>query len=195
MKKICLLLIILFISVSAVFASDYYSVSAMIDNNLNKNFNQINQAAMTLSQNEKIMLINEHEKSATLPFVVNLLVGAGIGSYIQGDTLGGTIGLVGETVGLCAITGGYLMTVYDALNSTTTDGVYELDPTGTIVIVAGAAIWAGARIFELIRPFTYTSSYNKKLNSAVYSAPQMAFVPYSADGEALGLAMATTIKF
>lgn len=195
MKKICFLLIILCISVSAVFASDYYSVSSMIDKNLDKNFYQINQAAMTLSQNEKIMLINEHEKSATLPFVVNLIVGAGIGSYIQGDTVGGTIGLVGEAVGLCAITGGYLMAVYDALDTMDTTETYVPDPTGTIVMAAGAAIWAGARIFELIRPFTYTSSYNKKLNSAVYSAPQMAFVPYTADGESLGLAMATTIKF
>ena len=85
------------------------------------------------------------------PFVINLLLGAGIGSFVQGDTTGGLIVLGGEVAGVGLIVAGALA-ARDA---------YGGGSSG-LIIVGGAALGV-ARILGLIFPFTYANAANEKL--------------------------------
>jgi hypothetical protein len=83
-------------------------------------------------------------------FLINVAAGAGIGSYIQGDILGGTIGLVGELGGLGLILGGYFSIV-----DFSTGEFKEDYQTGMGLMIGGTVVLLGARIFECIRPWFY----------------------------------------
>lgn len=54
-----------------------------------KNENEISSLAANLSSSEKEFLYLENKKSPTLPFCLNLFLGYGIGSFVQGDTTTG----------------------------------------------------------------------------------------------------------
>lgn len=83
--------------------------------------------------------------SSTGAFFINASIGLGIGSYAQGDTLGGTIGLLGELSGLGIMIGGVLMT-----DPSSTNNVLPLG-----MVIGGAVIFLGTRIFEYIRPWFF----------------------------------------
>ena len=46
---------------------------------------------------QRMVLLESGKKSSGLPFVLNLILGLGIGSYVQGDTKGGTTALSGSS--------------------------------------------------------------------------------------------------
>ncbi|MBK5263500.1 MAG: hypothetical protein JJE17_13195, partial [Peptostreptococcaceae bacterium] len=91
MKKPVVLLCVFLVSLSALFASEssVASISLMIDSDFSGNYNPISKESIKLTDYEKMSLYSMHEDSPTVPFVVNFLVGAGIGSFIQGDKKGG----------------------------------------------------------------------------------------------------------
>jgi hypothetical protein len=89
-------------------------------------------------------------------FIINVVAGAGIGSYVQGDILGGTIGLVGELGGIGLIYGGYF-SIFDF----STGKLKEDVQTGMGLMIGGAVLFAGTRIFECIRPWFYGRNENK----------------------------------
>ncbi|MDR2491825.1 MAG: P13 family porin [Spirochaetaceae bacterium] len=85
-------------------------------------------------------------------FAINLSVGLGLGSYIQGDVLGGTIGLLGEIIGLGLVIGGSVM----AASVSITDTQYNETITGaSVMVIGGSVIFLGTRIFECIRPWFF----------------------------------------
>ena len=88
------------------------------------------------------------------PFVINLLLGAGIGSFVQGDTTGGLIVLGGEVVGIGLVIAG--VTSSDPYSGSDSGG-------GSGLIIVGAAALGVARILGLIFPFTYANAANEKL--------------------------------
>lgn len=61
----------------------------MINDDLNRNYNQIAAYSGNLTNTDRMVLYSSYEQSPTVPFVINLLVGLGIGSYVQGDSAGG----------------------------------------------------------------------------------------------------------
>ena len=87
------------------------------------------------------------------PFVINLLLGAGIGSFVQGDTTGGLIVLGGEVVGIGLVIAGATSDPYSGSGG---DG-------GSGLIIVGVAALGVARILGLIFPFTYANAANEKL--------------------------------
>ena len=94
------------------------------------------------------------------PFALNLLLGLGIGSFVQGDTTGGLLVAGGEVIGLGLLIAGYSANI-QAIEET---AFGEPTPNpGAGMIIAGAALLGAARIAGLVFPFTYANSFNEKL--------------------------------
>ena len=88
------------------------------------------------------------------PFALNLLLGLGIGSFVQGDTTGGLLVAGGEVIGLGLLIAGY---------SASLQAIETSGSGGGGMVIAGAALLGAARIAGLIFPFTYANSFNEKL--------------------------------
>ncbi|GHV76691.1 hypothetical protein AGMMS49942_15120 [Spirochaetia bacterium] len=84
-------------------------------------------------------------------FLLNLFPGFGTGSYIQGDLVGGIIGTVGEIAGVGIFVGGIIM-----------NGGIDMSAgnAGSLMVLGGGALWVGTKIFESIKPFTYSNRLN-----------------------------------
>ena len=99
------------------------------------------------------------------PFALNLLLGLGIGSFVQGDTTGGLLVAGGEVLGVGLMVAGYSSAVNDPGSG------------GTIVLV-GAGLLVAARIAGLVFPFTYANSFNEKLRGDLgISVADVSIVP------------------
>ncbi len=204
-KSICLLLVVV-VAMTGVFAAqgDVASVSLLINDDLNRNYNQIAAYSGNLTDTDRMVLYSSYEQSPTVPFVINLLVGLGIGSYVQGDSAGGTTGLIGELCSYAAIAGGYgllfaggMLSSVSAPNGGAPVPDQGLMAAGTVLCIAGGAAWLGFRIYECIRPFTYSKNYNQKLRSALYNIPVLAVVPViqSPSSNELGVAVMAKVSF
>jgi hypothetical protein len=84
-------------------------------------------------------------------FLINAGAGMGIGSYIQGEKLGGTIGLVGELGGLGLMLGGF----YSMVDFSTYEFNIDKSRTGMGFMLGGLALVMGTRVFEYIRPWFF----------------------------------------
>ena len=91
-------------------------------------------------------MFDQYERGAGLPFVLNLLLGFGIGSWVQGHTAGGLIGSIGGVAGVA------MMASAESNQS-----------IGAI----GAIVFLGSYITDLILPWTYASGYNGTLRRAL----------------------------
>lgn len=118
--------------------------SLLIDDDLSGNMAAIQEVTKGLSLTQKMVLYKDHETSAGLPFVLNLFLATGIGSWVQGHTVGGLIGTVG-TVG-----GVGLMLTSDKNAQT-----------------IGAIVLSASYITDLILPWTYSSAHNTRLKRAI----------------------------
>lgn len=149
MKKL-LVLIFVVIAGTMAFADDntVLQINMLIDDNLFANQYVIADLAKDLSGTQKLMIYNQHKNSPVLPFLFNFVIGCGIGSYIQGDSTGGTIALCGDL-------GGALMVVigYSSLN-------YSMFSIGSVLLLA-------SRIYEIVQPFVYSSRYNAALRTVL----------------------------
>ncbi|HON89387.1 MAG TPA: P13 family porin [Spirochaetia bacterium] len=149
MKKLLVIIFIVTAS-SALFADDnaVFQINMLIDDNLFTNQYIIADLAKDLTGAQKMMIYNQHKNDPVLPFILNLVLGCGIGSYIQGDTGGGTIALCGDLGGILLVSIGYA-----SFNT----GMFS---AGTIVLLA-------SRIYEIVQPFVYSNKYNGVLRTAL----------------------------
>jgi hypothetical protein len=121
---------------------NFMKASLLIDDNLAKNTDSIQAVAKDLNLTQKMVLFREYKKATVLPFVLNLFLATGIGSWVQGRTFGGVVGTVGTVGGVGLL-----------LNKNTQE--------------AGAVILAVTYVTGLILPWNHASSYNKKLKHAI----------------------------
>jgi hypothetical protein len=133
------------------------------------------------------MLFESNKQSSTLPFILNLLIGFGIGSYVQGDSTGGTIALAGDIVSLALLYGGYGQALSAAYNYSSYTGT-----EGTGLMVVGVIGMIATRVFELIRPFSFASDYNKKLSNALLD---VAVIPIIDQNNDTKIRLAANINF
>jgi roadblock/LC7 domain-containing protein len=187
MKKVVFGLMFLCLA-AAAFADDgtVSSISGMIKSDLFKNQSNIQSLSQSLTSTEKMALYTEYKKDPWVPFLVNFLVGAGVGSFIEGDTTGGVIALTGDLVGLGSVLIGvsaYASEVY--WDPYTTKGV-GLTTFGYIVLI-------GSRIFEIVRPFTYTARYNSTLKQSLNYIEGLSFVPTFENGVA-GISLSYSVR-
>jgi len=121
-----------------------------------------------LSYQTKLMLFDKYQKSSTSPFLLNLILNLGIGSFIQGDTKVGIMIFACQAIGMTAILA---------------DQGRQSD------YVAGAVVMVGiGTVYGWIAPFIYTKKYNNHLEQAftLASAEDMKIQPYLAITEEIG---------
>jgi len=189
MKKMVLMLVLLCLA-AAVFADDgsVSSISGMIKSDLFKNQSTIQGLTQSLTSTEKMALYTEYKKDQWVPFLVNLVVGAGIGSFIEGDSTGGAIALTGDIVGLGAVILGastYASSVYSY--------PYTYSSKGLGLASFGYVVLIGSRIFEIVRPFTWTARYNSTLKQSLNYMAGISLAPSFENGIA-GVTLAYRVK-
>ncbi len=191
MKKIAVLLVLLCLIACSVFADDFTSCLALIDTKLDDyTVTSIQRFSANLSDSQKYFLFEDNKTSGTGPFVANLLFGFGIGSYVQGDTLGGTISLCADLGGYGLVIGGTVAAAAGIASNSESPAV-----AGSTAILAGTAVLVANKIFTCIRPFTYASSYNQRLFKALYAGPAFAALPTVTESGDAGVVLMATIDF
>ncbi len=189
MKKItvCLLPVFLFIFLTGqnLFASapetesHVQNISYMLGNRgLKKNFNDIYTEAGFLSFDEKQQLYSSFEDKPLDPFLLNWLIGFGIGSFVQKDYLSGGLCLAADitSVGI-GLTGVILWQkeLFDASRNANQDlgslflMVFNALTMRTAMpfIIAGGVLSIASRVYGMIAPWVYGASYNKRLEEAL----------------------------
>lgn len=111
MKKLLAILLLLCCVGGLLFADDYSNCLLLIDNKLDTaTVKTIQNYSANLTESQKYFLYENNKSNAMIPAAVNLLLGAGIGSYIQGDKVGGTISLLADLAGYGMYLIGYVNT-------------------------------------------------------------------------------------
>ena len=215
MKKIIVLLGLL-LCAAAAFCNEeaFENVDAYLDDNFSsvnlffKNQETIVSQINLLTDEEKAELYEDYSRSGALYFGLNMLL-PGLGSYIQGDAFGGTVGLVGGIVGFGLIEFGLYKFVFDTFIATGTSLAYGLsgrkdytiDPDIFKVafgcIISGAVICVIDIIYCIARPFTYSNKLNSSLSNLLYNdKAKLTLAPViSTDAKVDGLYMGLALKF
>ena len=179
MKKFILVLAITFAAINGtVFAQgteassdEYYSIKNLITTDLFENSSVIKEKSASLSTAQKVSLYDDTKKMPWLAFGLNTVVGFGIGSYVNGDKVGGTNQLVGEILGISFIGLGYGLEFagyYNAAKKIAESG--SPDATSEILVATGVGLMVGGgialtayHIYGIVRAFTFTANYNEEL--------------------------------
>ncbi|MDR1363321.1 MAG: P13 family porin [Spirochaetaceae bacterium] len=158
-KKIFIAVILLSLTVTGFTdENDFIEMHSLIKDGLNKNYELINEKAQLLNLYEKLFLFDIHKKDIGIPLAANILAGFGLGSYIQGDIVSGTIQLSGHILGLAAMVASVYSTVY----------AYPVNIYSSYYLSnAGAMIFCASRLYGCVSPFIYMNTYNKKLKAAL----------------------------
>ncbi|UGQ15755.1 P13 family porin [Borrelia sp. RT5S] len=116
----------------------------------------------------KLLIYETSKKDPLIPFFLNLFLGFGIGSFAQGDILGGLSVLAFDAIGAGLLAYG----VYSI------GGVSKLEEgkekewpvLGVSLIAVGGVTFAITRLVEIVLPFTHASSYNARLKQSLVAA-------------------------
>jgi hypothetical protein len=167
-KNICALLVffLVVLAVAVGADSDMGEISDLIREDLFRNAGKIEETSGTLTEMERFTLYSHFEKDSRLPFVMNLAIGVGLGSFIQGDTAGAVIALAGDVVGVALPLLGYACLMQDYY------GYWDF-PYGYELMYAGYAVIGITRIFESIRP--YNTTLRKSLRYS--DGPSLSLIP------------------
>lgn len=228
MKKF-ILLVGLLLCAAAAFCNEeaFENVDAYLDDNFSsvnlffKNQETIVSQINLLTDEEKAELYEDYSRSGALYFGLNMLL-AGLGSYIQGDTFGGTLGLVGGIVGGALFEIGtvslilstfYYATVsfFSALGNGSIDrsgaGGSSGNPVNSVdanymktalgLFISGAVICVIDIIYCIVRPFIYSNKLNSSLSNLLYNdKAKLTLAPViSTDAKVDGVYMGLALKF
>lgn len=147
-----------------------------------ENGDAIAQYTAGYTLDEKNSLYTDFEKSKGKAIGLNW-VGFGIGSFTQGDSLGGALGVTFDILGYGSMmvgTGflavGIVILPWVAVGESLGDGsgsgegskeFENIINTGIGLFFTGCVIWLGNRIFGTIRPIAFQKKYNSSLKSAL----------------------------
>lgn len=130
-----------------------FEVDALIQKGIQKNKDEIKKLSWILTPQEKQMILQKHYFPSGIPLLLNILLGFGIGSYIQGDKAGGTIGTISglTTISLVAVP-----LIF-----------FPKDPNSTYFYIGAAATGIFYIIFEIARPAAYANQRFKELDDVL----------------------------
>jgi hypothetical protein len=189
MKKTIVVLVLISIC-GALFAA---TLSTKAQNEINA----IKTKASGLSNAEKQAIMENNEKGLTGPLLLNIFLGAGIGSFVEGDTTGGLIALAGEGVGIGLISYGYISLLQQVMQNAAYGSGNPVRPEEimdkAVTVYGGVLIWAGFRVYSVIRAISYTKEYNRRLADAL-GAVKIGVVPVF-DNDGAKLALAAKVSF
>lgn len=174
-----------------------FEIMYLIDDGLEKNMESIKSKSSGLSDSERLMIFSQKKKEPILPFILNLVLGLGIGSFVSGDVWGGGIEAAGEIGGLVlfSVASGAANAAFsenlrksleqrDTLGGSAT-GIDSGTGAYGVLAIVGIASLVGFRIYGLVQPFMFSSGYNTKLQGAL-TGNQVSFEPYF-NGSEIGL--------
>lgn len=178
---------------------------------LKKNFDGIRTEAMGLSFAEKNALFSKHKSESGVSAAINFFIGYGIGSFVQKDTVNGVICLSADVIASGLFFAATFVMAKDALimainpSSDVFDryadifrssnpveiAVSMLKANNTLgLVIAGGVIFGVSRIYGVIAPLVYGSSYNKKLEEALgLKDAQISFSPIVMPDASCGLVL------
>ncbi|WP_215537619.1 P13 family porin [Borreliella bavariensis] len=100
----------------------------------------------------------ENEKaSAKIPLILNAFLTLGIGSFVQGDYIGGGAVLGTQVLGGILVITGY---IYESTANVPTG---RRSIVGSTLVVTGGLTILGSYITSIIIPFTFANRYNANL--------------------------------
>jgi len=172
MRKIAVLLLCFAISGIALAneaesRESFSLVSMLIRDGLNRNFEEIQQESFNLTANQRLILFHRHQDRLVTPLALNVLLGFGIGSFTQRDMTGGLIGLAGDTTVFALIVSGFIY----GFNTTSRHSGNVLGG----LFSAGLIISPASRIFQIVRPITFSERYNNSLRTALFHDGDLSF--------------------
>ncbi|UER67256.1 P13 family porin [Borrelia sp. BU AG58] len=110
----------------------------------------------------KLLVYESSKKDPLIPFFLNLFLGFGIGSFAQGDVVGGLSILGFDAIGAGLLAYGvYSVGGMSELNDKKDVGEWPV--LAVSLMAVGGATLAITRLVEIVLPFVHASSYNKKL--------------------------------
>ena len=121
------------------------------------NAKKIERLSPLLTPTQREALYEEHEQFGVKPFLLNLLIGFGIGSFSQGDRAIGHLQLWGDIVGYGMIISGMIMT--SSASADDTNGMLA----GSAVSTIGSLVTLAVAIPACIRAWTFAADTNKAM--------------------------------
>ena len=192
MKKLLMIVLVCVCAFTSVFGEDVQAeensvtidnsvetmlvITDLIDDDLSANKSLIMDNAKLLSDVQRNDLFESKKNSAVGPFCLNLFVGFGIGSFVQGDMLAGGIGAGLDVAGITflglginkILKGNYYEDGYFGGAYVVNQLVGENNvKNGIIMVSVGGVVYLGSKIFQSIRPWTYANSFNDELKNAL----------------------------
>ncbi len=132
---------------SAWYVSDTMQVMLEVNRLINEdreaNSAMIRYLSTYLTPGQRKALLASHRESAGGPFVVNLLLGFGLGSYMQGDVSAGMIGTITQGAGLMIL--------------------FQSGSSEEVVTSIGAGLFVVGKLLDLIQPWTFAGGRNEQL--------------------------------
>ena len=123
------------------------------------NAKKIGELTPFLTAEQRENLYEENERLGVKPFLLNLLLGFGIGSFSQGDRAIGRLQFWGDILGYGMMIPGMILVM---------DATKDLDTTvGTALVTIGSLVTLGVAIPAYIRPWTFAANRNEKLRRAL----------------------------
>jgi len=167
-KRVLILLIFTAFSVNFIFAQSNSEIEASDLNSgillmgdeyslglSNYQFNSLNRPLTLIPLSSTAQRAKDDQLAA---FLLNFFIGMGIGSFYQGDNVGGMICLGGELLGAGIVTIGFVGMYTNIMNAPVEEDI-AFDEKSITLIIVGAAISTAARIFSYIRPSMYANSF------------------------------------
>ena len=171
MKKL-LVLPLFFLAAGIIFSQEnskedsYQIVYLLLKDGLNKNFFQIQKEAENLDTVQRLQLYNTYEGELTTPLVLNILIGFGIGSAVQKDVVGTIAGAAGDATAAILLAAGFVKFFQSIIDE---NFEFKPDDTAVALFTASGILYGASKIFQIVKPITFKSSYDNKLKEALNS--------------------------
>ncbi|QMU98853.1 P13 family porin [Borrelia sp. A-FGy1] len=130
-------------------------------------FAQVEDRKIIDNSVDKLLIYESSKKDPLIPFILNLVLGFGIGSFAQGDIIGGLSLLGFDAIGVGLLAYG----VYSAGGISEVKAKKEDLPWVSVSLIAvGGVTLAITRLVEIVLPFVHASNYNKRLRQNLGNA-------------------------
>lgn len=123
------------------------------------NEDKLHELSGYLTPEQRTFFYEENEKSGVKPFLLNLLVGFGVGSFVQDDRGMGTLQLIGSTLGLGLLIGGSAWNISSVIEKQE----FVFVPGAIVMIGIGSFVQFVSLTIGCIRPWILAHNRNSKL--------------------------------
>src|SRR5574344_1444647 len=203
-KFACILFIIIGISSTSLCFSEEQKQSAitftgdLIEAGLFANKDRIEQEALNLTNEDKLLLYDQYNISPVAPYILNTFLGFGIGSFMEKDYAAGFTLLATDltfcTVALCTTIVAVL--TYNNKDSYTSEEYTRKSDICRGIIYSMACANVVCSIIGGIRSIYYAKKYNAALRNALFiTDAQISVVPVISSNKEIQICLSGTLRF